>query len=230
MARELIEPPVAEQRLRMGYDEWLRWNPEGVRSEWVDGEVVVFVSTSRRHGLVVWFLAALLGHYVQFRRLGEVQAESMAMRLERTGRVPDIFFVAAHHMDRLTPTQLLGPADLVVEVVSDDGVERDREEKLADYAAAGVPEYWLVDSRPDQHRAEFFRLVDGVYRPVTPDADGRYDSAVLAGLWLRPDWLEQDPLPNALTCLAEGDPEILRAALAGTSPAVDSGSTDSTSR
>ncbi len=226
MAREMIEPAVAERRLRMDYDEWLRWNPEGVRSEWVDGEVIIFVSTSRRHGLLVWFLAALLGHYVQFRRLGEVQAESMAMRLEHTGRVPDIFFVATDHLDRLTPTQLLGPADLVIEVISDDSPERDRADKFAEYAAAGVPEYWLVDSRPERPRAEFFRLIDGIYRPVMPDADGRYHSAVVPGFWLRPAWLEQDPLPNALACLAEVDPEILRAALGGAFPATDAGPAD----
>ncbi len=230
MARELIEPAVAERRLRMGYDEWLAWRDQEFKSEWVGGEVIVFMATSRRHWQIIFFLADLLSHFVAFRHLGVVLAESVAMRLEHAGRVPDILFVANDHLDRLTETQLRGPADLIVEVVSEDSTARDQEEKLAEYAAAGVPEYWLVDSRPDHRRAQFLRSVDGVYLPVAPEADGRYYSAVVPGFWLRPSWLEQDPLPNALACLAEVDPEILRAALGGTPPATDAGPAASTSR
>ena len=213
MARELIEPAVAERRVRMTYEEWLAWDSGETRSEWVDGEVVVFVSTSQRHWQIVYFLAALLTEYVRFRGLGRVLAESVAMRLERSGRVPDLLFVANERLDRLTATQLLGPADLVVEVVSEDSAGRDRAEKLAEYAAAGVPEYWLVEARPGRRGAEFFRLVGGAYRAAAADADGRYRSPAVPGFWLRPAWLEQDPLPNALACLAEIDPEVLRAAL-----------------
>jgi Uma2 family endonuclease len=231
MARELIEPAVAERRLRMTYEEWLAWagGHEG-KSEWVDGEVIVFSPTSQLHGQIVFFLATLLMQYVQFRRLGEVLGGSFEMRLERAGRVPDLLFVAREHLDRLTSTRLHGPADLVVEVVSEDSVARDRVEKLAEYAAAGVPEYWLVDARPDRRCAEFFRLIDGAYRSVMADADGRYQSPVVAGFWLRPAWLEQDPLPDALDCLFEIEPEVLRAALLAASPAGDrpDGAPDST--
>jgi Uma2 family endonuclease len=225
MARELIEPAVAERRLRMSYEEWLAWDAGETRSEWVDGEVIVFMPTSERHWQIVFFLATLLTHYVRFRRLGRVLAESVAMRLARAARVPDLLFVANERLDRLTATQLLGPADLAVEVVSEDSAARDREHKLAEYAAAGVPEYWLVDARPGQRGAEFFRLVDGAYRSVAAGADGRYRSPAIPGFWLRPAWLEQDPLPDALACLAEIDPEVLRAALLAASPADNSDST-----
>jgi Uma2 family endonuclease len=36
-------------------------------------------------------------------------------------------------------------ADLVVEIVSPDDPERDTKIKRADYAEAGIPEYWIVD-------------------------------------------------------------------------------------
>jgi len=36
-------------------------------------------------------------------------------------------------------------ADLVVEVVSEDDPERDTKVKRADYASAGIPEYWIVN-------------------------------------------------------------------------------------
>ncbi|MFP4435992.1 MAG: Uma2 family endonuclease [Chloroflexaceae bacterium] len=37
-------------------------------------------------------------------------------------------------------------ADLVVEIVSPDNPERDTRVKRADYAEAGIPEYWIVNS------------------------------------------------------------------------------------
>jgi hypothetical protein len=62
-----------------------------------------------------------------------------------------------------------------------------------------VREYWLIDPRPGKQQASFFqRTPEGSYTPVPPDEQGRYHSAVLAGFWLRPGWLWQEPLPNPL--------------------------------
>ena len=36
-------------------------------------------------------------------------------------------------------------ADLVVEIVSEDNPERDTVDKVADYAEARIPEYWIVN-------------------------------------------------------------------------------------
>jgi len=150
--------------------------------------------------------------YVRYRDLGEVLGSSLHMRVRagRSSREPDLFFVAHRHRDRVLDTRLEGPADLVVELVSDDSVAQDREAKFAEYAVVGVPEYWIHDPRPGQRRSDFYRLTaDGRYGPIEPDAEGRVHSAVLPGFWLRPDWLRQDPLPDPLACLAEIAPDIL---------------------
>ena len=42
-------PPIPGQRLRMSYEEWLAWNDREVKSEWVDGEMIVFMSTTGPH-------------------------------------------------------------------------------------------------------------------------------------------------------------------------------------
>jgi Uma2 family endonuclease len=92
---------------------------------------------------------------------------------------------------------LVGPADLAVELISDDSVTRDRRDKFAEYAAAGIPEYWLLDPRPDHHRADFYALgPDRTYEAIPLDAEGRFASRVLPGFWLDPAWLWQDPLPK----------------------------------
>lgn len=212
MAQAPIAPGPAfdETLLAMTYDEWLAWSEgEGVQSEWVNGEVVVFMPPNTAHALLVAFLLRLLADYAEAFDLGQVIAAPFEMRLARSAREPDLLFVARPHLDRLTPERLVGPADLVVELISDGSVRRDRLEKFGEYATAGVPEYWLLDPRPGRHRADFHRLTDeGVYEPIRPDADGRYRSIALPGLWVLPEWLWQRPLASPRWCLAQVAPAL----------------------
>ena len=142
--------------------------------------------------------------YTQLLNLGNVLLSPFEMRLRggRSSRAPDLPFVDREHDDRLTGKRLIGPADLVVELISDSSTTRDRVEKLAEYAAEGVPEYWLIDPRPGRVQADFFRLTNqGTCATAALDADGRYHSSTLPGFWLNPAWLRQDPLPNPLLLL-----------------------------
>jgi Uma2 family endonuclease len=95
-----------------------------------------------------------------------------------------------------------GPADLVIEIMSPEGEERDRATKFVEYEAAGVPEYWLIDLL--RHEAYFNVLgEDGRYHLRLPAPDGTYVSPVLEGFRLRPDWLWREPLPSPEDALAE---------------------------
>ena len=84
----------------------------------------------------------------------------------------------------------------MIEVVCPDGVERDYVEKFREYEAAGIREYWVIDSREGQERADFFVLQDGQCVTVRPE-DGIYRSTVVSGFWISLEWLwEQDPRPT----------------------------------
>jgi Uma2 family endonuclease len=100
------------------------------------------------HQALALFLARLVAAFVEAHDLGQVWIPPTLMRLSSrpSGREPDLLFVASEHLDRLRGTYIDGPADLVVEVVSPESEERDRVEKLAEYEAARVPEYWLSSS------------------------------------------------------------------------------------
>jgi len=76
--------------------------------------------------------------------------------------------------------ELEGAPDLVVEIISDSSARKDRERLPRLYAAAGVPELWLVDAREELLRFEIFALVGDGYRGVAPDAQGWLPSALLA--------------------------------------------------
>jgi Uma2 family endonuclease len=195
------DPPAG----RVSFEEYLDWADEDTLAEWVDGEIHFMSPTSSRDQRILVFLIKVLGIWVEFHGLGEIRSETFVMRLSgraRSGRMPDIIFIAAEHLDRLGPTYVDGPADLAIEIVSPDSVERDRVTKLDEYERGGVPEYWMLD--PLHRQADFYQLgPDGRYRLVLSGPSGVYRSQVVRGFWLDVEWLWQDPLPGSLDILRE---------------------------
>lgn len=176
--------------------------------------VIEVTPQGKRQFRLIFFLLRLNGSYADLRQLGEVYGEPFEFwtRPNRAVRRPDITFLSTDHRDRFTTEGVVGPVDLVVEVVSDDSVVRDTKDKWAEYATAGVPEYWIVEGRENRRGVAFYELVaDGSYAEIPPDAHGRLRSKVLSGFWLDPAWLEQDPFPSPLSLLVQIVPGGLRA-------------------
>ncbi len=94
-------------------------------------------------------------------------------------REPDLLVVLGDHRHRHQP-QYYEIADLVVEVVSPDDPERDWRDKRADYAHAGVAEYWIVDVRDET--VSVLTLDSGAYTVANgPSAATAAPSGTLAG-------------------------------------------------
>jgi Uma2 family endonuclease len=94
-------------------------------------------------------------------------------------REPDILLVRDVHGPR-RPNRDWPGADLVAELVSPDGPERDLRPQRAGYAEAGIPEYWIV--APDEETITVLALAGDAYA-----APGRFrrgasaTSVLLAG-------------------------------------------------
>lgn len=193
---------AAERPRKISYEEFLDWCDEDTLAEWVDGDIVMTSPCSSIHQAVVDFLLTVLNIYVEQRELGRVISAPFQMKTgpALSGREPDVLFIARENLGRLKKTYLEGPADLVVEVVSPESRLRDRGEKLAEYEMGGVREYWILD--PEEQRADFYVLAaDGRYERQRADAQGVYRSEVVAGFWLKEEWLWQDPPPKVLMVL-----------------------------
>jgi Uma2 family endonuclease len=193
---------AAERPRKISYEEFLDWCDEDTLAEWVDGDIVMTSPCSSIHQAVSDFLLKILGLYVEQRELGRVISAPFQMKTgpALSGREPDLLFIARENLGRLKKTYLEGPADLVVEVVSPESRLRDRGEKLAEYEMGGVREYWILD--PEEQRADFYVLAaDGRYERQRACAQGVYRSEVVAGFWLKEEWLWQDPPPKALIVL-----------------------------
>jgi Uma2 family endonuclease len=205
MARNAVSEWIAPSpSSRMTYEEFLAWADEDTWAEWVDGEVHYMSPVTDEHADLAGWLLAILRPFVETHRLGIVRSEPVQMKTgpNLPGRSPDLLFVANENLGRRKKTHISGPADLVIEIVSPDSVERDRETKFSEYERGGVREYWVID--PLSKQAQFYELGEGHrYRVLPVDESGIFRSSVLSGLWLNVAWLWQDPLPPVLTVLSE---------------------------
>jgi Uma2 family endonuclease len=199
-APDYVPPPPPP----VSWEAFHDWLDEDTRAEWVDGVVIEMPPATDEHQVILGFLYRLFMSVVERHDLGVVYLAPFLMKLPTrpSGREPDLLFVSTAHADRLARTWIQGPADLVVEIVSRDSVRRDHREKLAEYEAAGVPEYWVID--PLRETADFYLLgEDGRYRPGRVDAAGIYTSREVPGLRVRVSWLWQWPLPKLEVALAD---------------------------
>ncbi|MGH2543060.1 MAG: Uma2 family endonuclease [Ardenticatenaceae bacterium] len=202
MTETLVAIDDKPTRLKMSYREFLEWSDEDTHAEWVDGEVTVFMPPKDIHQATLGFLYYLLRTFVGLFDLGQLRAAPYEMRAsESSSREPDILFVAKANQSRLTEDRLEGPADLIIEIVSNDSARRDRHDKYHEYAEAGVPEYWIIDPRAGKQRADFFRLSEqGQYELYATEDDELVASHVLPGFALRPAWLWEADTLDPLTC------------------------------
>jgi Uma2 family endonuclease len=112
--------------------------------EFTDGVIEVPPMPNDRHQAISLLLIQLLLPVVRARS-GTLRHAPLSLRI-RPGkyREPDLLLLLASRDPRKQSDFWRG-ADLVIEIVSPDNPERDRRVKRADYAEAGIPEYWIVD-------------------------------------------------------------------------------------
>ena len=96
---------------------------------------------------------------------------------------------------------LEGAPELIVEVAA-SRASIDLHDKLRAYRRNGVREY--VVWRTGEQRIDWLELVDGEYRPLSPDGDGVVHSRVFPGLRVAAGALLRDDLAGALAALNEG--------------------------
>jgi Uma2 family endonuclease len=130
--------------------------------EFTDGTLEVLPVPTDRHQAILQFLLFQLYAFLQPRG-GVVRVAALRLQLrEQKFREPDLLALRDTNDPRRQNDYWRG-ADLVIEIVSPDNPERDTVVKRADYAEAGIPEYWIV--QPEDELVTVLRLADGVYVP-----------------------------------------------------------------
>jgi Uma2 family endonuclease len=118
---------------------------DGFKYELFDGSLVVTPPPHADHSVVAWKLRRLLEAQAPV-DIAVLQDSGVAARRRNSAYAPDLVIVPTARLDAALP-DYLGPADTlaVIEVLSPGGRGRDLILKRHDYAAAGIPLYWIVD-------------------------------------------------------------------------------------
>lgn len=194
MVEQLSHPKLNENPARhetivaegVSFEDFLKTYSEQ-HAEWLMGKVILIVSNNTIHQRIQMFLGTLVNLFLNLTGMGEILSAGTPMHIsdQQPAREPDLMVVLIDNRERIQQQWLEGPADIVVEIVSSESTVRDRGDKFAEYQAAGVPEYWLID--PIHRDANFWILnANGDYEPHPLDAQGRLTSVVLPGFAIDP--------------------------------------------
>lgn len=177
--------------------------------EYAEGRAIKMSPIHMRHNRLTDFLLDVFRVFFLYRPIGTVEHAPFTMRLPEIGhyREPDLMIILNTNPGSLTPTMMIGPADICIEVVSPESIERDHGTKFEEYERAGVGEYWIID--PVHQEGRFYRQAQRPdpseprrYEPVAPDAEGNFYTPLLPDLVLHVPSLWIDPLPNLLEVTA----------------------------
>lgn len=127
--------------------------------EYDNGSIEILPMPTRVHQLMVALFYELLKSFLAGK--GRVIFAAYPLKIP-TGkyREPDVLYMTPEQ-DARARNKYTDAAELVMEVVSEDDPKRDYIDKREDYAAAGVPEYWIVDRFKNQ--IIVLALVNGSY-------------------------------------------------------------------
>jgi len=196
-----LEPPYLIIKPDLSEDDFYRLADEDADWEYLDGRVVMHSPASARHEDLQGFLLTLLRAFVREKELGAVLGSRYPMRLDaKWSPEPDILFVRQSRRQLMTANRLEGPADLVVEIVSESDPGLDYREKLPRYRAAGVEEIWVVD--PFRKEVLVETKKETAYTAKTVPS-GFIESLVLPGFRIDTSWLWEEELPSELQCLRQ---------------------------
>ena len=171
--------------------EWTEENYFGLPDtnrflELSEGELIMPPHPTPTHQRTVLRLATDFQSFLQAHDLGILYIAPLPVRLW-TGKIrePDILFFTHAHADRIGE-QACGPPDLAVEVISPTTEHTDRGEKFAEYARAGIFEYWLVD--PNARAIEVYALRGSAYQLLAKAGPGeKVYSQLLEGFEINAD-------------------------------------------
>jgi Uma2 family endonuclease len=187
---------------RLTFEDFRALVRDGQKADLLEGAIYMASPDNTDANLINGWLYALVLLFVQGKKLGRVYVSRVAFLLDdHNAPEPDIAFVSAERIEDVQRGRVQGGPDLAMEVVSPESAARDYGPKREQYEQAGVREYWIVDE-PEQ-KVTLLRLdAKGKYRQARP-RKGVLESKVLPGLWLLPEWLWQDPLPEVEDVLSQ---------------------------
>jgi Uma2 family endonuclease len=156
--------------------------------ELVAGKLQLMNSPTVLHLLISKFLEQVFEDYFNEHDLPFIFLQGIGIRTGwKTSRIPDLLIL---EKSLLTPfvnqsAVLTVPPTLVVEIVSPESIKRDYRYQRSEYAALGIPEYWIID--PIQQQVTVLSWQEGLYEETILSGQDRIESQQFPQLRLTPE-------------------------------------------
>ncbi len=164
------------------YEDYLHLE-DGKRYEVINGRLYEMPAPTPLHQIISRNLEFLMWSFIQKRGAGQILDAPIDVVLgDRYVLQPDIVFISKNRLGIIGEKAIMGPPDLVVEIISPATVRRDTVVKKGIYERFGVKEYWIV--YPEERAVEVWVLNDeGKYELFSvAEGEGKVRSKVLEGL------------------------------------------------
>ena len=143
--------------VKFTYQDYLNTS-EDKRYELLDGDLFTIATPGELHQSVSAQLGWRLVQFASEDNSGRVYHAPFDVVLSDTDVVqPDLLFVSNERDHIITPENIQGAPDLVVEILSSSTATRDRTFKRTLYARHGVKEYWMVGHHCKRHNGSITR-------------------------------------------------------------------------
>ena len=178
-----MNPTTSTPAPKLTYADYCLIPEDGNRHEIIDGDHYVSPAPIYYHQQIIARLLVKLFTFVDVQKLGSVAAAPVDVILSDHSVVqPDLLFISADRTSIITPKNVQGAPDLLIEVLSEFNRRQDEVVKRRLYEQFSVKEYWVVD--PELEIIKTYRLTDGQYRKpymLMRDNDDTLASDLLPG-------------------------------------------------
>lgn len=135
-----------KSNVKLGYAEYVLYPDNGQRHEILDGDHFMNPAPSTNHQTVSKRLQYQLYSRVELAGLGLVFSAPTDVQLADHDIVqPDLVVLTNSSSAKVTSSRIVGPPELVIEILSPATADIDLGLKRRIYERAGVAEYWIID-------------------------------------------------------------------------------------
>ena len=132
--------------------------PEGAPYQLIGGDLVMTPAPALYHQEISGRLFVKLHEFIKEKDLGYIYYAPVDVYLTAENVYqPDILFIRKNRSDIIKKRRIMGPPDIVIEILSPSTAYYDLREKFKVYEQCGVQEYWIID-----HRAKKIEVYNGI--------------------------------------------------------------------
>lgn len=152
------------------------------RYEVLEGELMMVPAPSTKHQKISGRIYRIMANFVLENSLGDIfDAPTDVVLADDIVVQPDILFISKERLNIIGEQAIMGPPDVIVEILSPSSSFNDSVRKRELYQRHGVKEYWLVF--PDEKAIEVLTLENSVYREFSSaKGEGKVKSKVIEGV------------------------------------------------